>query len=162
MQLQTAENDRSTTAPLSSAGRAESRPRIPSWTVWVVQGLLAALFLMTGSMKLLLPLAVLTQQMPELSGAFIRFLGVCEFLGALGLVLPGLLRFRTVLTPLAAAGLVIIMIGATVLSMPFGVALALLPLVVGILAAFVGYYRWRVTPLDGSAPRLPVLRRPQA
>jgi hypothetical protein len=117
---------------------------------------------MTGSMKLLLPIAALTQQMPYLPGVFVRFLGACEFLGALALVLPGLLRFRTVLTPLAAAGLVIIMIGATVLSMPFGVALALMPFVVGILVAFVAYYRWRVTPLDDSAPRLPILRRLQA
>jgi uncharacterized membrane protein YphA (DoxX/SURF4 family) len=162
MQLEAAGNNRSTAARVSGAGRTESRPRIPSWSVWVVQGLLAAVFLMTGSMKLLLPIAALTQGMSYLPGVFVRFLGASELLGGLALVLPGLLRFRSVLTPLAAAGLVIIMIGATVLSLPLGVALALMPLVVGILAAFVGYYRWRVAPLDDSAARLPILRRLQA
>ncbi|MFN2517005.1 MAG: DoxX family protein, partial [Pyrinomonadaceae bacterium] len=58
----------------------------------------------------------------------------------LGLILPGLLRIRPGLTPLAAAGLVIIMIGATVLTIAGdGVGPALIPLVVGILAAFVAY-----------------------
>ena len=63
--------------------------------------------------------------------------------GALGLILPGLLRIRPGLTPLAAAGLVIIMIGATVVSLTIGpVAMALIPLVAGLLAAFVAWGRW--------------------
>jgi len=136
--------------------RDRSGGRIPSWTLWVVQGLLAILFLFTGGVKLLGPIAMLTQQMPELPGVFVRFIGVCELLGALGLVLPGILRFRTELTPLAAGGLVIIMIGATVCTVLWdGALLALLPFVVGLLAAFVAYSRWRVTPLS-SAPRLGV------
>jgi DoxX-like family len=77
---------------------------------------------------------------------------VAEVLGALGLILPGLLRIQPGLTPLAAAGLVIVMIGATVLSAVTGpVALALLPLVVGLCAAFVAYGRWRVAPLHGAS-----------
>ena len=87
----------------------------------------------------------------SLPGWFVRFLGVAEVLGAIGLILPGLLRIRPGMTPLAAAGLVIIMIGATVLTLagvvPGGVALALIPLVVGLLSAFVAYGRWRLTPL---------------
>ena len=64
-------------------------------------------------------------------------------LGAIGLILPGLLRMRPGLTPLAAAGLVIIMIGATVLTLAGGdIALALIPLLVGLLSAFVAYGRW--------------------
>jgi hypothetical protein len=119
-----------------------------NYVLWIVQGLLALLFLFTGGMKLVLPLEVLTAQSP-LPGWFVRFLGVAEVLGALGLILPGLLRIRTGLTPLAAAGLVVIMIGATVLtpSMAGGdVALALIPLVVGLLAAFVAYGRWQLAP----------------
>ena len=81
-----------------------------------------------------------------LSVSFIHFIGVCEVLGALGLILPGLLHIKPGLTPLAAAGLVIIMIGATVLSLPMGVVMALLPLVTGLLAAFVAYGRWRLAP----------------
>ena len=93
-------------------------------------------------MKLVLPLEVLTEQMP-LPGLFMQFIGTAEVLGAIGLILPELLRIRPGLTPLAAAGLVIIMIGATVLTLSGGdVALALIPLVVGLLSAFVAYGRW--------------------
>jgi hypothetical protein len=75
---------------------------------------------------------------------------VAEVLGALGLILPGLLHVRPVLTPLAAAGLVLIMIGATVLTLAGGdVAMALIPLVVGLLAAFVAYGRWRLMSHGG-------------
>ena len=117
--------------------------------LWIVQGLLAALFLFAGGMKLVLPLDKLAGPV-ALPGLFMRFLGVCEVLGGLGLILPGLLRIRPGLTPLAAAGLVIIMIGATVLSLVVGgVATALIPLVVGILLGFVAYGRWRLTPEPG-------------
>jgi hypothetical protein len=122
-----------------------------TYALWIVQGLLALIFLFTGGMKLILPLEVLTKQMP-LPGLFARFIGVAEVLGAIGLILPGLLRIRPGLTPLAAAGLVIIMIGATVLTLAGGgVALALIPLVVGLLAAFVAYGRWRLAPLRGAS-----------
>ncbi len=120
-----------------------------TYALWIVQGLLALIFLFAGGMKLVLPLEVLTEQMP-LPGLFVRFIGVAEVLGALGLILPGLLHIRPGLTPLAAAGLVIIMIGATVLTLAGGdVAPALIPLVVGLLAAFVAYGRWRLTPHRG-------------
>jgi hypothetical protein len=92
----------------------------------------------------------MTKQM-ALPALFLRFIAVCEVLGAIGLILPGLLRIRPGLTALAAAGLVIIMIGATVVSLATsGSATALIPLVVGILAALVAYGRWRLVPLSGS------------
>jgi DoxX-like family len=117
-----------------------------TYALWIVQGLLALLFLFAGGMKLVLPLEVLTEQMP-LPGLFVRFIGVAEVLGAIGLILPGLLRIRPGLTPLAAAGLVIIMIGATGLGLSVGdVAMTLIPLVVALLAAFVAYGRWRLVP----------------
>src|ERR687894_406326 len=89
---------------------------------------------------------------------FVRFLGVAEVLGAIGLILPGLLGIRPGLTPLAAAGLVIIMIGATVLALAGvvpggGVAPVLIPLVVGILSAFVAYGRWRLAPLGRGSTK---------
>jgi hypothetical protein len=109
--------------------------------LWIVQGLLALVFLFMGGMKLVLPIKVLTEQMP-LPGLFVRFIGVCEVLGAIGLILPGALHIRRGLTPLAAAGLVIIMIGATVITLTsMGVALAMIPLVVGLLLAFVAHGR---------------------
>ena len=115
--------------------------------LWIVQGLLALIFLYAGGIKLVLPIEVMTEQMPlPLPGPFLRFLGLAEVLGAIGLILPGLLGIRPDLTPLAALGLVSIMIGATVLTLagfvPGGVALALIPLVVGLLSAFVAYGRW--------------------
>ena len=114
--------------------------------LWCVQGLLAALFLFAGGLKLVMPLEMMKGPVP-LPGLFLRFIGVCEVLGALGLILPGLLRIRPGLTPLAAAGLVIIMIGATALTVAAGaVAPALISLVVGLLAAFVAYGRWRRAP----------------
>lgn len=121
-----------------------------TYVLWIVQGLLAALFLFAGGMKLILPLEKLTGPVP-LPGLFVRFIGVAETLGALGLILPGLLRIRPGLTPLAAAGLVIIMIGATAVSLMAGdVVATLVSLVVGLLAAFVAYGRWRLAPLGGS------------
>ena len=119
-----------------------------TYALWIIQGLLAALFLFGGGVKLVLPLEKLTEPMPvPLPGLFLRFIGVCEVLGGLGLLLPGLLRVRPGLTPLAAAGLVIIMIGATVITLVWSdVASALIPLVVGLLSAFVAYGRWRLAP----------------
>ncbi len=112
--------------------------------LWIVQGLLAALFLFAGGTKLVLPIEEMTKQMP-MPGLFLRFIGLCEMLGAIGLILPWLMRIRPSLTPLAAAGLVIIMIGATVITLMTGdIAMALFPLVVGILSAFVAYGRWRL------------------
>ena len=122
--------------------------------LWIIQVLLALLFLFAGGTKLVMSIeAMRAMGSPNqilLPGLLIRFIGVCEVLGAFGLILPGLFRIRPGLTPLAAAGLVIIMIGATVVTVAGGdVAPALFPLVVGILAAFVAYGRWRLAPHRG-------------
>jgi len=118
--------------------------------LWIAQGLLAAIFLFAGGMKLILPIEEMTKQLP-LPGLFLRFIAVCEVLGAIGLILPWLLGLRPGLTPLAAAGLVIIMIGATALTLATaGITMALILLVVGILAAFVAYGRWRLAPRGQS------------
>jgi len=109
--------------------------------LWVIQILLAGLFLFAGGVKLVLPLDQM-QGPISLPGWFLRFLGVAEVLGALGLILPGLLRIKRGLTPLAAWGLVIIMIGAvsvTLYARMIGVAV--FSFVVGLFCAFVGYYR---------------------
>jgi uncharacterized membrane protein YphA (DoxX/SURF4 family) len=125
--------------PSSESPRSGAMTR----TLWVVQGLLALLFLFAGGMKLVLPVEEMTKQMP-LPGAFMRFIGVAEVLGGLGLILPGITGIRPGLTPLAAAGLVLIMIGATVVSAATsGIVPALFPLAVGFLLAFVAYRRWR-------------------
>ena len=112
--------------------------------LWIIQILLASLFLFSGITKLV-PIIPMPPPPP---GAwmppmwFLKFIGLCEVLGALGLVLPGLLRRQQYLTVWAAIGLTIIMIGAVVVSvMTMGVAAGVTPLIVGILCAFVAWGR---------------------
>ena len=131
-----------------------------NYALWIVQGLQALLFLFAGGMKLVLPLEKMAGPV-ELPGYLLRFIGVAEVLGAVGLILPSLLRIRPGLTPLAACGLVIIMIGATVITLSAGlIGPAMISLIVGLLAAFVAYGRWRLAPLGGSGDSLhPATRR---
>jgi hypothetical protein len=113
-----------------------------TYVLWILQALLALVFLVAGGMKLVTPLDVLYAQMPlPLPGVFIRFIGLCEVLGALGLLLPGLTRIRPELTSLAARGLALIMLGAAMFTPPEDLSLAGLPVVLGLLAAFVAYGR---------------------
>jgi hypothetical protein len=120
-----------------------------SASVWTLQALLALTFVLTSAMKLLMPAEVLEAQSP-LPVIVSRFVGVCELAGALGLILPSLLRIRPMLTCLAAAGLVVLMICATILTpiliSPDPVATSV-PAMVGVLAAFVGYARLRLAPI---------------
>lgn len=123
--------------------------------LWIIQVLLALLFLFAGGTKLVMSIeAMRAMGSPNqifLPGLLIRFIGVCELLGALGLVLPGLFRIRPGLTPLAAAGLAIIMIGAVVLTiLGDGIAAAVVPMVVVFLLAFVAYGRWQLRPQGGA------------
>src|SRR5262249_44675645 len=109
--------------------------------LWVIQGLLAALFLFAGVMKLVMPIEALTQQI-ALPGWFLRFIGTCEVPGAIGLILPTALRIWPIFTSMAAAGLVVIMTGAVIISVTnFGVAEGILPGIVVLLCAIVIYGR---------------------
>ena len=119
--------------------------------LWILQILLALLFLFAGGTKLIMSAEALTQPTTPnqvmLPVMFIRFIGVCEFRGGLGLVLPGLLKIRQYLTPLAALGLAIIMIGAVVFTVVGGaIPVALVNLVIVLLLLFIAYARWRVVP----------------
>ena len=129
-------------------------PRKANITLWTIQGILATLFLFAGVSKLVMPIEVMTAQI-HLPGLFLRSIGVLETLGALGIVLPGLLKIRPELTSLAAGGLVVIMIGAASLTLttatPIG---AVFPIIVGILCAFVAYGRIQVAPYRGSSVRI--------
>jgi uncharacterized membrane protein YphA (DoxX/SURF4 family) len=145
----------STKLGASSPGYSTARNSVASKrisiAIWTVQVLLACLFLFAGGFKLIAPIAEMTKQIP-LPGLFLRFLGVVEVAGALGLILPSLLRIRPYLTPLAAGGLVIVMSGATAISMAGGkVAPAIPPFVVGCLAGLVLYARTRAVPIRERA-----------
>lgn len=114
--------------------------------LWAFQGLLAGLFVFAGAFKLFGPMEQMTQQM-SLPLPLLRFVGAAEILGALGLILPRAVPSKSWLIPLAAAGLVLVMIGATVLSaMAGGWKMALFPAGTGLLAAFVSWGRWKVAP----------------
>ncbi|MBZ5521929.1 MAG: DoxX family protein [Acidobacteriia bacterium] len=135
----------SETKDISLSGDASSGKAI-NYTLWALQGLLALLFLFAGVTKLIMKMEPVAQQM-HMPVLFLRFIGVAETLGGLGLILPWLLRIRQGLTPLAAALLVIIMIGAVVVTLQTGTAVqAIFPLVSGILLAFVAYGRWKLAP----------------
>jgi uncharacterized membrane protein HdeD (DUF308 family) len=118
--------------------------RVRSTTrLWIAQSILAAIFLFAGGMKLVLPAAELAAQ-SHLPGVFIKCIGVCETAGALGLVLPGLFRIQQRLTPLAAWGLVVIMLGAVVTTLIQGQGfVAFVPAVVGLIALYVARGRSR-------------------
>jgi DoxX-like family len=141
-------------------GESPNQKPAMTYVLWTVQGLVALVFLFAGGMKLMLPIEMMTKQMP-LPGAFLRFIGTAEVLGGLGLVLPGILRVRQELTSMAAAGLIVIMAGATALTLAIGGgATALMPAVVGLLLAFVARKRWVTAPQQnfGGAVDLRALR----
>ena len=135
---------------LSERNERPARRRILSFVLWIVQVLLALLFLFAGGAKLVMDAEALKGPV-ALPVLFIRFIGVCEVLGGFGLILPGLFRIRPELTVLAAEGLAVIMIGATVVNLiGMGVPLALMTLVLAVLLAFVAYGRWKLIPHRGS------------
>jgi putative oxidoreductase len=122
-----------------------------SRALWILQVLLAVFFALgSGAPKLLIPADQLPMPIP-LPQAFVWFIGACEVLGGLGLLLPGLSHVRPGLTPLAAACLVVLTICAAVYQLlahqPESAVFALL---IGAVAACVAYARWRVAPLRGQ------------
>jgi hypothetical protein len=144
--------------PSSSPVSSHRHPRWRGVLLWTDQGLLACLFLFAGGAKLAMPVATLAQA-THLPGAFMRFIAVAELVGALGLVLPGLLRIKPGLTVLAAVGLMVIMVGATSLTVVTqGVAPASFPFVVGALLLVIIRGRRQGVPLRESA----LLRRTRA
>lgn len=85
--------------------------------VWIASGLLAAMFLMAGSMKLLKSKEEIVsgQEWAEsFPAGLIKLIGVAEIVGAAGLILPGVFEIATWLVPAAAIGLAVVMVGAAV------------------------------------------------
>jgi uncharacterized membrane protein YphA (DoxX/SURF4 family) len=118
--------------------------------LWILQILLALLFIFAGVMKFVMSVEQMNAQAPvPMPGLFLHFIGVAEVLGGLGLILPSLLKIKPLLTPLAALGLAIITAGATVTALMGPVKVgAAFPLIVCLLCLFVAYGRWRVKPIS--------------
>ena len=119
--------------------------------LWVAQVLLAIAFGMGGFMKLTLPLTELTQKLVwpgALPEPLLRFIGASELAAAFGLLLPAAFRIRPELTPLAAAGLVVIMALAVVFHLSRGEAYMIpVNFVLGVIAAFVAWGRFGPAPI---------------
>jgi putative oxidoreductase len=114
--------------------------------LWIAQSLLAALFLMTGLMKLLKP-----EMAKELPAGLVYFIGTSEVLGALGVLLPSILRIKPMLTPLAALGLAIILVLAFFLHISRGEISHALPVLIFLaLAVFVAWGRYKKAPIQAK------------
>ena len=127
--------------------------------LWAAQILLAALFTMTGAMKMLLSSDEIVKAIPDFAKlplGLVRFIGIAELAGAIGLVLPAVTRIAPSLTPLAASGLTVVMILAAVFHIsrgelgPLGVVIAL-----GALATFVAWGRYKRDPIEPRTRRDP-------
>ena len=125
--------------------------------LWVAQGLLAAGFGLAGVMHATQPIAEMAKMAPwtgALPEALVRFIGVVELAGALGLLLPALTRRKPVLTAWAAAGLVVVMALAVVVHIARGEPQVLpVNFVLGGVAAFIAWGRFRGALIAPRAKR---------
>jgi hypothetical protein len=122
--------------------------------LWVLQGLLALAFFAHGVLFLVPPAEVARQMAAVIPRWFQLFLGVAEVLAAIGLTLPGITRIRPSLISWAAGGLMIVMVGATVLHAGRGeTSSAITTAILFVLLTFVAYMRWKVRPISSSRVR---------
>lgn len=122
--------------------------------LWLLQIFLALIFLVVGVMHFIVPpgLPEPISWMYDLSPTLHWISGTAEILAAFGLILPGLTRIKPNLTPLAAAGLVVVMLGAVVWHIGRGEFINIgSNLLLAALAAFVAYGRWVRHPLPGGS-----------
>ena len=122
-------------------------------TLWILQIVFGVYFLAIGVMHFIVPdgLPALMEWMYELSDGLHAVSGIAEILGGLGLILPGLTKIAPNLTVPAAFGLVAVMIGAAIWHVSRGeVSNIANNLVLAAIVGYIGYARWKVTPLAGK------------
>jgi uncharacterized membrane protein YphA (DoxX/SURF4 family) len=121
-------------------------------SLWVVQILLAAMFLMAGANKLFQSITELSKMLPwatEVPEGLVRFIGISELLGGLGLLLPSILRIKPILTPIAAVGLSLIMVSASIFHISRGeMSVIGINFVLLALALFVVWGRMKKAPIQ--------------
>jgi uncharacterized membrane protein YphA (DoxX/SURF4 family) len=121
--------------------------------LWVIQSLLAAAFGTAGFMKITTPIDQLLQAGMSFVSTYglgtVRFIGISELLGAIGLILPSALRIKPILTVFAALGIATVMVLATLYHLtnnePFFVTIVL-----GLLALFVAWGRYKLVPIPAK------------
>ena len=119
-------------------------------TLWILQVVLAVVFAIAGVTHFLPPegLPESMRGMAEMPAGVPYFIGTVEILAVLGLILPGLTGIQTRLTPLAGAGLILVMVGAIVWhAQREEFPNIVLNVILAVIAAFVAYGRWRLRPL---------------
>jgi hypothetical protein len=116
--------------------------------LWVLQALLAAAFLAHGLMLLMPPADIAPLLAASLPRGFWVFLGWAEVAAAVGITLPGAARIQPWLVPLAAAGIMFVMVSATIWHVVRGeISSAMITLVLLAMSSYVAYMRWRVYPI---------------
>lgn len=133
-------------------------------TLWILQILLALVFLAHGLLFLIPPPEIAAQMDTLLPRWFQVFLGVAEILAAVGLTLPGVTRILPGLVPVAAGGVMAVMVSATALHLWRGeYSSAAITLVLLLMATVVGHSRWRRLPItprrDAATPHHAANRR---
>ena len=121
-------------------------------TAWTLQVVLSLMFIMTGAMKSFLPVEQLSASLPwvaEVPGGLVRFIGLAELLGGFGLILPSLFKIKTRLTPLAALGIVSVMVAASIFHVVRGeMGVIGMNIVLAGLAGTVAWLRLNKAPLQ--------------
>jgi putative oxidoreductase len=129
----------------------ETPPRALNILLWIAQVILATLFIMAGFMKTTLPIDQLSLSVPwakDVPETLVRFIGTCELLGGIGLLLPGVFRIKPRLTPYAASGLLTIQVFATVFHISRGeYGVIGFNLMLGLVAAFIAWGRFKKVPV---------------
>lgn len=131
------------------------RPKGLHIALWIAQVVIGGMFIMAGIMKSSQPIAELSKTVPwsaQVPEGLVRFIGVCELLGGLGLILPSLLRIKPILTPIAAVGLVTIMVFAIVYHLSKGESnVIVFNLSLGLAAVFIAWGRFKKAPIYSKA-----------
>ena len=139
-----------TTTPRTSTG-----PKVLDAGLWSAQVALAAVFAWAAYLKLATPHAEYAQTAPWAAlapEALVTIVGILELAGALGVIAPAATRILPALTPLAAAGMALLMVPAIVIQVSLGLSPMPAP-VFGALAAFVAWGRWRKAPIRPRGAR---------
>ena len=141
--------------------KQQQRSKALHITLWIAQVLLAAMFLMSGFMKVAQPIDQLSKMLPwaaQVPEALVRFIGVAEVLGAIGLILPSLLRIKPKLTPIAAVGLALVMLFAVVFHISRGETPMIgMNFILIAIATFIAWGRFKKAPITPKSSNHRVL-----